>query len=130
MARHGLRRSAPVPPAPQRAPWRWGLVLLRRRRSFQANHREEWLACLRKAFDGLARQTDGRIGEDQIVALLKDKLPEEEVSQGVRRYSSTPGAGKGSVGSSSARRGWALPLQEQLRDPSVGTSSSFPVTCR
>ncbi len=53
--------------------------LLSCRREFQANHRDEWLACVRKAFDGLACKTDGKIREDQIVALLRDKLPEEEV---------------------------------------------------
>lgn len=52
---------------------------MHRRREFQANHRGEWLACLRSAFQGLDANADGRIGTEEIVALLKDKLPEEEV---------------------------------------------------
>jgi hypothetical protein len=43
------------------------------------NHREEWLACLRATFEGLDRDRDGRISTAEIMRVLMDKLPEEEV---------------------------------------------------
>lgn len=48
-------------------------------RSFQANHRAEWMECLRAAFAGLDSDHDGRVRVEQLVTLLADKLPEEEV---------------------------------------------------
>lgn len=49
------------------------------RHDFQRNHREEWLSCLRAAFNDLDRNQDGRVRADEIEALLREKLPEEEV---------------------------------------------------
>ncbi len=48
-------------------------------RAFQANHRDEWLACLKKTFHALDKDGTGRVGIDDITALLQDKLPENEV---------------------------------------------------
>jgi len=53
-------------------------------REFQANHREEWLDCLQSAFAGLDKNGDGRISAEEIVGLLRDKLPEEEVNLAVQ----------------------------------------------
>mmetsp|Transcript_11822 Transcript_11822/g.32269 ORF Transcript_11822/g.32269 Transcript_11822/m.32269 type:complete len:1088 (+) Transcript_11822:41-3304(+) len=53
-------------------------------REFQRNHREEWLECLRNAFQGLDKNKDGRICGEEILAILKEKLPEEEVNLAVQ----------------------------------------------
>ncbi|GIL43935.1 hypothetical protein Vafri_1520 [Volvox africanus] len=55
-------------------------------RTFQANHRAEWLDCLRKAFEGLGGGSgpDGRVSLDQLMAALHEKLPEEEVNLAVQ----------------------------------------------
>lgn len=45
----------------------------------QVNHRDEWLACLRAAFEGLDRDKTGRISVTEIMHSLGDKLPESEV---------------------------------------------------
>ena len=48
-------------------------------RQYQNNHRDEWLACMRSTFEGLDIDRDGLIGSEQLVELLREKLPEEEV---------------------------------------------------
>ena len=77
-------------------------------RTYQANHRDEWLACLRHTFQGIdaenvsvphstinitaihayrpawSSEQVGRINSEQLVTLLKDKLPEEEVNLAVQ----------------------------------------------
>ncbi|GFR39841.1 hypothetical protein Agub_g336 [Astrephomene gubernaculifera] len=55
-------------------------------RSFQANHRSQWLDCLRKAFAELGggQGPGGRVTVEQLVAALSDKLPEEEVNLAVQ----------------------------------------------
>ncbi|GIL95565.1 hypothetical protein Vretimale_1571, partial [Volvox reticuliferus] len=55
-------------------------------RTFQANHRAEWLDCLRKAFEDLGGGSgpDGRVSLDQLMAALHEKLPEEEVNLAVQ----------------------------------------------
>ena len=53
-------------------------------RSFQANHRDVWLSCLKSTFEGIDGGKDGRINADQLINLLKDKLPEEEVNLAVQ----------------------------------------------
>jgi hypothetical protein len=47
----------------------------------QVNHREEWLACLRSAFESLDSDGDGRLRSSEILDLLRDKLPEADVRQ-------------------------------------------------
>lgn len=57
-------------------------------RAFQANHRAEWLECLRAAFAGLDSDRDGRVHVEELMRLLQDKLPEDAVSVSAvpRRY--------------------------------------------
>jgi hypothetical protein len=51
------------------------------------SHRDEWLGCLRAAFEGLDRDGDGRLSVAEIMKALSDKLPEEEVGcRGGRRH--------------------------------------------
>ncbi len=45
----------------------------------QVNHRDEWLSCLRAAFEGLDADNDGRIHVAEIMKSLAAKLPEAEV---------------------------------------------------
>ncbi|KAG2495634.1 hypothetical protein HYH03_006234 [Edaphochlamys debaryana] len=55
-------------------------------RSFQANHRAEWMQCLRHAFEELGGGAGGAgaISVEQLEAALNDKLPEEEVNLAVQ----------------------------------------------
>ena len=41
--------------------------------------RDDWLACMKSTFEGLDIDRDGLIGSEQLVELLREKLPEEEV---------------------------------------------------
>ena len=52
-------------------------------RAFQANHRGEWLSCLRKTFQDLDVDQSGRLSTETLVRLLSDKLPEGEVRREV-----------------------------------------------
>lgn len=45
----------------------------------QVNHRDEWLECVRSAFDALDVDKDGRIKPGDVMKALKAKLPEAEV---------------------------------------------------
>ncbi|KAG1662768.1 hypothetical protein FOA52_006794 [Chlamydomonas sp. UWO 241] len=53
-------------------------------RSFEVNHRDEWLACLRKTFEGLDVLGSGRVRAEQLVEILGPKLPEGEVNLAVQ----------------------------------------------
>ena len=44
----------------------------------------EWLACLRNTFAGIDVDQDGRIRSDELVELLREKLPEGEVNLAVQ----------------------------------------------
>lgn len=46
---------------------------------FGTIYRDDWLACMRSTFEGLDIDHDGLIGSEQLVELLREKLPEEEV---------------------------------------------------
>eukprot|EP00798_Chlamydomonas_sp_ICE-L_P012360 gene12360-15541_t len=48
-------------------------------RAFEANHREEWTKCLMKTFEDIDTSKTGRINMGEIMRLLGEKLPEEEV---------------------------------------------------
>lgn len=50
-------------------------------RTFQANHRAEWMSCLRKAFEELGGGAGpgGALSLEALMAALNEKLPEEEV---------------------------------------------------
>eukprot|EP00879_Flechtneria_rotunda_P029269 GHRR01031594.1.p1 GENE.GHRR01031594.1~~GHRR01031594.1.p1 ORF type:complete len:171 (+),score=7.72 GHRR01031594.1:266-778(+) len=47
---------------------------------YQANYREEWLACLRSTFEAMDVDKDGRLKPEDILEAIKAKLPEAEVS--------------------------------------------------
>ncbi|MEW5299911.1 MAG: hypothetical protein WDW36_002881 [Sanguina aurantia] len=51
---------------------------------FEVNHRDEWLACLRKTFSTLDVDGDGLLQVDELIAVLRDKLPEDEVNSAVQ----------------------------------------------
>jgi hypothetical protein len=53
--------------------------------ALQANHRGEWMECLRRAFEELGGGgggEGGRLRVDTLVEALADKLPEDEVRLG------------------------------------------------
>lgn len=51
--------------------------------SLQKNHYEEWLRCLKRTFEELDRDKNGVIQAEDMIRLLKDKLPEQEVNLAV-----------------------------------------------
>lgn len=53
-------------------------------RELQRNQTERWLECVRKAFEDLDTDGNGRIGRGEMVAFLRGKLPPEEVQAAVR----------------------------------------------
>lgn len=53
-------------------------------RAFQANHRDEWLDCLRKTFEAIDVDRDGNVQVKELVDLLSSKLPESEVNLAVQ----------------------------------------------
>ncbi len=52
-------------------------------RQFQTNHREEWLDCLKSTFNDICIHGQGRLQTEDLVKLLRDKLPEGEVNLAV-----------------------------------------------
>ena len=74
-------------------------------RDLQQDNRNLWLECARRAFQGLDADRDGRINADQLLAVLKSKLPAAEVDYAVERALVEAGyAGEESWGE--RRRGW------------------------
>lgn len=57
----------------------------------QVNHCQEWLQCLRATFEAMDVDKDGRLKPSEILAALKDKLPEAEVRQAGRLHGTVPG---------------------------------------
>lgn len=53
----------------------------------QENSRDQWLECARRAFGDLDKDSDGLLKNDDIIDLLRNKLPEAEVDSAVQQAS-------------------------------------------
>lgn len=51
--------------------------------ALQESHRELWLECARRAFEGLAADADGRLRVEALIGALRGKLPAAEVDYAV-----------------------------------------------
>ena len=112
-------------------------------RSVQENRTEQWLRCARRAFADLDTDQDGLVSTEDMVALLRHKLPPAEVEMAVRQAlveaarrreesdsSSHGGGGGGSAspgGGSSAHGGGGAVISTKTTAAAATASISIPV---
>ena len=56
----------------------------------QQNHAEQWLHCVRQAFEDFDTDHDGVIALEEIIACLRSKLPPQEVGASLVPVRMTP----------------------------------------
>lgn len=108
-------------------------------RAVQENQTERWLRCARRAFADLDSDKDGLVSTDDMMALLRHKLPPSEVEAAVKQAlveaarrretdGSSHGGSKGSAGNSThggSEAGGSMHGNGSAGDPSLRNGLNF-----
>jgi hypothetical protein len=83
-------------------------------RKLQQNHREMWLECARDTFSSLDTDQDGVIGANELVRILRGKLPDADI---VRPSHTAPFSGPATQQSTATKQSAPAPRLALLSHP-------------